>query len=416
MSILRDGDRLFSGNDLHSELYLRERNVAPLIDAYDSNQFLNTPVDDLVAYFVGQIVPDAIVLDEAAISADEPEQTSIATADLPNGRFMYGDHQPSITGTQFRFFVPFKGDQQLFGLRASSFSSNAPRATVDGRDLVFSFSTADANGEAIKAEFSRDLNAVKNSVATQATQIAGFGRRIAELVRAQIDERRRKLLAAQKTVAAMGYRIRVRKDAPATYVPSSVRRKINPKPTASASAFAPEPALDSATYEHILEVIQNTALSLERSPSTFAGMKEEDLRQIFLVQLNGHYEGQATGETFNFNGKTDILVREEGKNLFIAECKFWHGPQEFTEAVDQLLGYLSWRDSKAAILIFNRDTALSTVLTKVPEQLRLHPSFKREIKIDDETRFRVVLTHRNDPSRELTVTVLAFDVPAKAKS
>jgi hypothetical protein len=27
----------------------------------------------------------------------------------------------------------------------------------------------------------------------------------------------------------------------------------------------------------------------------------------FLVQLNGQYEGQATGETFNFEGKTDMI-------------------------------------------------------------------------------------------------------------
>jgi hypothetical protein len=60
-------------------------------------------------------------------------------------------------------------------------------------------------------------------------------------------------------------------------------------------------------------------------------MKEEDLRQHFLVQLNGQYEGRATGETFNFEGKTDILIRAERKNIFIAECKFWDGPDSLTK-------------------------------------------------------------------------------------
>ena len=46
---------------------------------------------------------------------------------------------------------------------------------------------------------------------------------------------------------------------------------------------------------------------MERSPSAFATADEETLRQHFLVQLNGHFEGQATGETFNAAGKTDIL-------------------------------------------------------------------------------------------------------------
>ena len=82
---------------------------------------------------------------------------------------------------------------------------------------------------------------------------------------------------------------------------------------------------------------------IERSPRAFAGMKEEDLRLLLLVPLNGHFEGQATGETFNGEGKTDILIRERNKNIFIAECKFWHGAKSFTEAIDQLQRYTTWR-------------------------------------------------------------------------
>jgi hypothetical protein len=67
---------------------------------------------------------------------------------------------------------------------------------------------------------------------------------------------------------------------------------------------------------------------MERSPSAFHHMDEEALRTHFLVQLNGHYEGQATGETFNYEGKTDILVRSGDRNIFIAECKFWGGPKK----------------------------------------------------------------------------------------
>ncbi|MFM9616172.1 hypothetical protein ACKI18_46870, partial [Streptomyces niveiscabiei] len=61
---------------------------------------------------------------------------------------------------------------------------------------------------------------------------------------------------------------------------------------------------------------------MERSPTAFKTMGEEDLRQHFLVQLNGQFDGAATGETFNYEGKTDILLRVAGRNIFIAECKF----------------------------------------------------------------------------------------------
>ena len=106
----------------------------------------------------------------------------------------------------------------------------------------------------------------------------------------------------------------------------------------------------------------------------------------------------------------DACFDAEG-NIFIAECKFWKGPAKLTDTVEQLLSYTSWRDTKTAILVFVRDTALSTVLAKVPEVLKQHPAFKREIPIDGETRFRSMFGQPKDPSRELLVTTQVFNVP-----
>ena len=148
-----------------------------------------------------------------------------------------------------------------------------------------------------------------------------------------------------------------------TYASPEVKRRIVPQlPPVSTKPYQPEPTLAMDEYEHILSVISNMVMVMERSPSAFRTMGEEDLRQHFLVQLNGQYEGQATGETFNYEGKTDILIRAEGKNIFIAECKLWTGASGLSEALDQLLGYTSWRDSKTALLVFNREVTMSTVL------------------------------------------------------
>ena len=96
-----------------------------------------------------------------------------------------------------------------------------------------------------------------------------------------------------------------------------------------------------AEYDEILAIVRNMVKVMEQSPRAFEKMGEEDLRTHFLVQLNGQYEGRATGETFNYQGKTDILIREEAKNVFIAECKFWGGEKHFLETIDQLLSYLA---------------------------------------------------------------------------
>ena len=127
--------------------------------------------------------------------------------------------------------------------------------------------------------------------------------------------------------------------------------------------------------------------------------------------LNGHYEGQATGETFNYEGKTDILIRVDDKNIFIGECKFWDGPKSLTSAIDQLLSYSSWRDTKVAIMLFSRRKSFSDVLDAIPAAVQKHPSLKRDLGMLSETSFRYVLAHRDDPSREMILTILAFDVP-----
>ena len=117
-------------------------------------------------------------------------------------------------------------------------------------------------------------------------------------------------------------------------------------------------------------------------------------------------------ETFNFEGKTDILIRVDGRNIFIAECKFWKGPKGLTDTIDQLLGYTSWRDTKTAIVLFNRDRELSTVLAKVPDTVRAHPNYVRDgAATGSETEFRYVLHHRDDQLRELELSVLVFEVP-----
>ena len=171
------------------------------------------------------------------------------------------------------------------------------------------------------------------------------------------------------------------------------------------------PQIDEATYQEILSVLHNMAIVMERSPSAFNELREEQLRMHFLVQLNGVFKGEATGETFNFNGKTDILLRKDGRNIFIGECKFWNGPKAFNETIDQLLNYLTWRDSKSAIILYVRDTKLSTVLDKIPLLLQNHSNSFSEPKDDGEGRFRIRMKSNRDDTILLDLTVLVYHVP-----
>jgi hypothetical protein len=177
-------------------------------------------------------------------------------------------------------------------------------------------------------------------------------------------------------------------------------------------SFTPEPVLAQSDYEEILRIMKNMAQVMELSPRAFLETDEEALRTHFLLQLNGVYEGDATGETFNFDGKTDILIRKDGKNVFVAECKFWKGEKAFLETIDQLLTkYVSWRDTKTAMVLFNRNAGFSAVLAKIADIVPKHPHFKRDLRKSDESTFRYVFGQPNDANREIMLTVMAFDIP-----
>ena len=140
-------------------------------------------------------------------------------------------------------------------------------------------------------------------------------------------------------------------------------------------------------------------------------MKEEHLRAHFLVQLNGQYEGLATGETFNLKGKTDIYLPFKERTAFIAECKFWQGQQGLLDALDQLLGYTIWPNTKVALLIFNQRKGFTDVLRKIKEGLPQHPNFKEELSYAHRRGVRVLFRRGDDQERELIIIVLAFDIP-----
>ncbi|MFX0063896.1 MAG: hypothetical protein ACFFC7_17135 [Candidatus Hermodarchaeota archaeon] len=173
--------------------------------------------------------------------------------------------------------------------------------------------------------------------------------------------------------------------------------------------------LSQMEYERILVVLTSVGLAIERSPTTFDNMKEEEIRNIFLIFLNGYFPGKATGETFNAHGKTDILVRWEDQNIFIAECKFWRGQRKFQEAIDQLFNYLTWRDTKAALLIFNKNQNLSQVIDTVKQTFGSHNNLKSQKILNDPTLLQETiicntLKHPRNNNRDLTLTTMFFDI------
>lgn len=403
---------LFASRDLRELLDARVSAMLQEIEQLDANRLLNTSPTDLAAYLVEKYTLQAPSLRRDDWSASEHE-AQIDVRNDPN-RWITDRSRPCyIPGQRIEVEVPIEGEVELLYARASNFSSSPPRANIRSRSLILEFKVPqDGPLRDIRQEIDRTLAEIDQHLSWIKNDLNSFNGGLLHTADETIAARRQKILSNQGRIAALGIPLKSRPDAPKTYAAPEVRRKVTPSlPSATASPYEPEPVLDMENYNHILSVIQNMAQVMERSPSAFKGMGEEDLRQHFLVQLNGHFEGAATGETFNFNGKTDILLRANGRNVFIAECKFWKGPKHYRETIDQLLGYTAWRDTKTAILIFNRGTVMSTVLDGVATETTRHINFKRKLDWKHESGYRYFFHHNCDTNREFMLTVLIFDVP-----
>ncbi|WP_194818014.1 hypothetical protein [Nocardia sp. XZ_19_385] len=198
-------------------------------------------------------------------------------------------------------------------------------------------------------------------------------------------------------------------------VPIPIERKIlRPAvPNDAAPAGHHEPTMAREIYEDVVQTIEQMTLAMERTP-TAAKLDEEEIRNLILIVLNANYRGAVAGEVFNGNGKTDILLRWEGANAFIGECKFWDGQKAFCEAIDQLFGYVTWRDTKAALIIFIRGGVPTEIMKKAKKALHDHCSVESERAGSSTTRGDFVLRSPQDPEQLVTVAVIGVVLPAPA--
>ena len=406
---------LFNKSDIFSVIQGHTESLKKKVQSISANTILNASEQDLLESFVEEFRLSVPVIKDEDIYIAHAGETQVDVSRDPNRRFFY-DHPSGpiyAAGNKTVIAVPFEGDAGFFGVRPQSYSINPPRGEIMKAEILLTYVRTDQNAEAIKQEYQRAVSSIKQYLASLSESAAQFNRQLEGLVTSQLKARKDRLLADAGMTAAIGLPLKKREGIPFTYSVPVTRRVPKIEQIKVIGSFSPEPALANEDYEEILQIMQNMVQVMELSPHAFHNMGEEDLRSHFLVQLNGAFKGQATGETFNFQGKTDILMRFEGKNVFIAECKFWKGEKSFLETLDQLLSYLSWRDTKAAVLIFNRNADFSAVLAKIRETAPKHPLFKRNRGASGESTFRYVFAQPNDSNREIILTVLAFDIPTQ---
>ena len=324
-----------------------------------------------------------------------------------------GEHA-IVQGTKLDIVIPFEGDKELWKIQPSTFTlSGYPEIEVrnDTISLTFSFPDDSADSDRLKKQIDSQIKSLADTVHSLKGDVENHNNSVQGIIKSALDSKRQKALGATNAIANLGIPIRRNDSPPEFTVPLKRRKAPIQRPSVPTEKYELEPVLEEKEYDHILKVLYSMSLVIERCPASFATLDEEAIRTHFLLQLNGHYEGDAMGETFNASGKTDILIRADDRNIFIAECKFWRGQKAFSEAINQLLSYLSWRDSKCALMIFNKNRDSSTVRAKMHEVMERRLEHRRTVKHDLNSDSRYIFVKESDPGREIIVTTQLFDIP-----
>jgi hypothetical protein len=403
-------DSLFSSQDLRSVLEVHIAGVIKQLELMSEDEVLRRSSDDLVEELV-----TAARIEPLVIGADPVDGSVVETTVDVSSRFEWGGS--TAPGYEFIAVYEFTGDPQLFRCRPSQWLMTLfPAEVGDGRVTVSAvIAGRTTQPEEAKRQLDEAIGRIRTMAEHSSNDVDRYNAGLSKRRAPSVESRKAAIQKRRDLSGALGFPLSKRADAPS---PVPVQRKnigvVRSATSRSREPYRDEPALSEAQYEDAIKVVQSTLLAMERTPSVASGKDEEELRDQILVQLNGTFEGAATGETFVQRGKTDLLVRVEDRHVFVGECKWWSGEKAFGDAIDQLLSYLPWRDEKAALILFIDRKDASAVIEKADQAVRAHRAYKRVGKSsrDPKSRRNYILGQPDDPEREIQLAVLFAVLPA----
>lgn len=314
-------------------------------------------------------------------------------------------------GRRIEVHLPFLCDEELFETRPSTYTTVLPKAEIRNNELVFTvdfFSDVDTLDQ-IEKKINRETKLIKTWAGFLNKDIESFNGSIDSIIDSGLSARRKKLSLDDKILGQLG----VQKETVLLRGFVKPEKKLDLKILKEDKEKEIEPSLEMETYNEIIQLVNSLGINLERSSERLRELDEESLRDTILVALNSVYRGMASAEAFNREGKTDILIKYQDKNVFIAECKIWKGNAYFTEGIAQLLSYLTWRDSKTSYVIFSKNQDVKNVIQKSKALLEAHANYVAKGKeISDSC-----VTYRFRQSVETTsqclITLHVFDLGSR---
>lgn len=399
--------RIFHEGELSEFLDGQIRKLTTEVHGEPENKLLNVDRTQYVDYLVDKYRVDAIEFLWDEMTVDQSERMIPAEQHGFGWNVYPGKSYPRQV---LVYELSYVGTKELLRLAPSTRVMWTEDLKVSDSAVWFEVVNFNLNPDQIKAKAEYFTSHLKRQSDYSRKDVNEFNKRLRARVESTVDHRKSQLLENRQLLNDLGVPVRRSNDVPSTFSIDAPKRKLITKPEAPSSDYEPEPTLHEKGYSEILEVINHVGREMERHPATYAGHGEEMLRDFLLMALTPNFES-TTGETFNKAGKTDILIRHEGSNVFVAECAVWYGKKKFLAKIDQALSYLTWRDSKVAIVVFARLKTIHRVFADIVSSTPSHPQWTHTYDDSLDGTYRYEFCLPGDPSRGVRVTVMVFHLP-----
>ena len=397
----------FAELDWHDYERTLQQSVKSEIDGLSKQYLLGVDEDEYKEHLVQQHRLEPIEIFKESEHIREPRIEKQAFQDY--GRTIHCDTY--VFQVEYRF----TGSPGLFQVKPSSWTMTSHRISIvhSTKVVIFEMMVARQDAEEFRREKESAYSGSFTNIGNINSNVQTWNQGLPSLVSSLFDWRKKHLKSENDFFAAIN--VATNPQTAGIFTVPTITRQVIPRPEVSAKKqFTREPSMADEMYEDVLKVLYQAGQGMERKPSLYKEKDEEALRDQFLLFLETRYKATTgSGETFNKAGKTDVLLKyEDGTNLFVAECKFWTGEKDFLSAIHQLFDrYLTWRDSKAALLLFVTNKGFTSVVQKVRDEAAKHPYFVRTLAEREETSLAFEFHLPEDKQRLVRFAILLFAFP-----
>lgn len=407
--------------DSRSEFFEdRIRQMAQEIAKLPKNDVLNINEDEYIDYLENEysLMPISIRRDEVEIFSPRQIRKEVRCNPYTHAIYGYGENDTIVyDGYEIKVAYPFEGDSILFFVRPNTFTiGGAVPKEIDIDDRLGKVIVTIECWDKDPNHFNNDKESIFNSkiapLLTINPEVERFNEQLRSRIVSEFQKRKEECLSENAFFRAINVQP---SDVPYKVSVPTVKKKQVPHPEVKRQEYKPYPSMDDRMYMDILQTLYRAGQAMERKPSTYMDKGEEALRDLFIFRLEDRYESATvTGETFNFGGKTDICLKDadSNANLFIAECKIWHGAKAFSEAIDQLFDrYLTVRDSKVALMFFVVGNEFNSVLETIKLEAPKHKYFTSYKGEREKSSFSYMFSLPTDMVQKVFLEIMAFHFP-----